>query len=90
MIGKSGHGKSTLINMIPNLLMDRKYEDERLIAIPQTKDMSRVDGTGIDKVLLKCNIPAFLNKKSGDGVKKQNQSQTESASTTPSSLTTTD
>jgi len=77
LIGRSGHGKSTLINMIPNLLMDRKYEDERLIAVPQIKDIYTVDGTGIDKVLLKCNIPAFLNKKSGDGVKKQNQSQTD-------------
>ncbi len=33
MIGKTGAGKTTWINMIINLLLGRKFDDERIIAI---------------------------------------------------------
>jgi len=77
LLGKSGSGKSTLINMITNLLNDKKYADERLIAIPQMLKLTSVDGNGTDDVFLQCNIPAFMNKRSGDGQRGQQQSQTE-------------
>jgi predicted GTPase len=33
IIGKTGAGKSTAINMIVNLIFNHKYEDDRAIAI---------------------------------------------------------
>jgi len=35
VIGKTGAGKSTTINMLINLALNKKYDDERLIAISQ-------------------------------------------------------
>lgn len=35
VIGKTGCGKSTLINMLMNLAAEKNYDDERSIAITQ-------------------------------------------------------
>jgi len=78
LLGRSGSGKSTLINMITNLLMDKNYEDERLVAIPQMIHLTGADGKSTDSYLLTGNVEAFLGKKSGNGQKSQDkQSQTQ-------------
>jgi len=71
LLGKKDSGKSTLINMIPNLLMGRQYLDERLIAIPHSMEFQRMDESGSDKVDLQCNIPAFKYRMAQSGPSEQ-------------------
>ena len=45
-VGKTGAGKTTLINAFVNHLFNKKYSDERLILIPQSKEQ-------------KCSFPEY-------------------------------
>jgi hypothetical protein len=59
VVGKSGAGKSTFINMVANLYNKRRYNDERLVAITQGFNLQAEDGGEIQKVVMKCNMPKF-------------------------------
>ena len=61
LLGATGVGKSTLINMIANLIASRKYEDQRLFAIPCTQKYEiEIDSMMTSKRdHIECNIEEF-------------------------------
>jgi len=75
LIGKSGAGKTTMINMTANFFLGKEYTDTRAIAI--TQSFSVVDPqTQKPKVLtLENNLPQFASFQTDRGG-GQNQSQT--------------
>lgn len=63
LIGRTGAGKTTLINVITNMFYKKEYTDERLIAIKQNIEI--IDGGGnARKYTLKNNIDEFGEKQS--------------------------
>ena len=75
VIGRSGAGKTTLINSFTNLFHDKSYSDERLISITQNFELRDLNGKLI-KIKLQSNIKDFALKQS-DNEKGQQCSQTE-------------
>jgi GTPase SAR1 family protein len=61
VIGRTGAGKITFINMVANQFYKRKYVDERVIAITQNASLKTMDGGEIP-INLKCTIDQFKNK----------------------------
>jgi len=75
LAGKSGAGKTTLINSLANLIVRKNYEDDRDIAITQTFEMMDPE-TGESKFLtLENNLPQFAALQTDRGG-EQSQSQT--------------
>lgn len=63
VMGKAASGKTTLINMIANLMLNKTYSDPRSIAISTQGQIS--DSNGEDKTYrLDSNMPQFSNKQS--------------------------
>lgn len=76
-IGRTGAGKTTLINMITNLFERKTYFDKRLISITQTFTQNNQNDPNNQSFLkLECTFNEFENKQS-DGNKKVSESQTE-------------
>ncbi|EAR96169.1 50S ribosome-binding GTPase (macronuclear) [Tetrahymena thermophila SB210] len=69
MIGKTGAGKSTAINMFLNLAIGNSFQDERVVGI--TQHFSFND----QKFILQCNVDQFSNKQSDIGI-SSSKSQT--------------
>ena len=64
MVGRTGAGKTTLINMLTNLIMGKNYKDKREFAITQRVNfLSQVDYQTHTEVL-KCTIPQFETRQS--------------------------
>lgn len=64
MVGRTGAGKTTLINMLTNLIMRKNYKDKREFAITQRVNFtSQVDYQTHTEVL-KCTIPQFETRQS--------------------------
>jgi GTPase SAR1 family protein len=80
VIGKSGAGKTTFINMVANICQGRKYKEERLVAITQGFNLQAEDGGEIIPMVLKCNMGEFMNKQSDDVHGGQMRSQTQRCS----------
>ena len=80
VVGKSGAGKSTFINMVANLYNNRKYNDERLVAITQGFNLQAEDGGEIHKVVMKCNMKQFNHLQTDDVEAGQAKSQTQKCS----------
>jgi len=75
-VGMSGAGKTTLINMLTNLIMKKDYMDERAIAITQSQTFTDTDnGNQVDETF-RCNIPLFFDRQSENLAGGQSQSQT--------------
>ena len=68
LLGVTGAGKSTLINMLANTLPGRKYQDQRLFAIPCTQEFEiQVDRRVLAWSRLQaCNIEQFKELAAGD------------------------
>ena len=92
MIGKSGAGKTTLINMMVNLFFEKKYlNDERLIAITQNLKYDykkkRKLATDFETELerkdckIECNIDLFKSLQTDKAGADQRISQTTSCNT---------
>lgn len=77
IVGKSGAGKSSLINMLTNIFLGKKYTDNRAISIDQTIPMRQ--GNETKKIPLKSNIREFKDKQSDSTSGMQSQSQTTQA-----------
>ena len=75
VIGRTGAGKTTLINSFANLFFETNYFEERFFAINQNFEIIDNNGTTIP-IKLNCNIKEFANKQSFQ-VKSQQHSQTE-------------
>ncbi|KAL4512568.1 hypothetical protein ABPG72_020405 [Tetrahymena utriculariae] len=75
VLGKTGAGKTTAINMIVNLALDKNYEDKRDIAISQTVTFKGTHQKE-QKVVLDCNIQEFLDRQSEILESSQSKSQT--------------
>jgi len=80
VVGKSGAGKSTFINMVANLYNNRKYDDERLVAITQGFNLQAEDGGEIHKEVMKCNMKQFNHLQTDDVEAGQAKSQTQKCS----------
>lgn len=78
IVGKSGAGKSSLINMLANIFEGRSYNDIRAIAISQIVPM--LQGNKKINIELKSNINAFSKLQSDPQNGKQCESQTQNAS----------
>ena len=84
MVGRTGSGKTTLINMITNLILNKRYNDKREIAITQSitfdKDGENANVNASQKVqvteILNCTIDEFKNKQSENLKGGQKESQT--------------
>lgn len=74
MIGKTGAGKTTFINMLVNLLLELKYDEERIIAITQAVSLDS-ENPGGEKRELTCNLSCFKDRQS-DKLGNQSESQT--------------
>jgi ABC-type lipoprotein export system ATPase subunit len=59
VMGKTGAGKTTAINMFLNLAMNLKYYDKRLITITQMMKFQNQE-----PIVLDCNLPEFKDKES--------------------------
>jgi len=75
VVGRSGAGKSTFINMFATLIAVKSYEEERNIAITQGIHF-QVEGKST-KVILECNQNAFKKLQSDNIDAKQNEAQTQ-------------
>jgi len=80
VVGKSGAGKSTFINMVANLCNKTGYNDDRLVAITQGFNLQAEDGGEIQKVVMKCNMPQFNHLQTDDVEAGQAKSQTQKCS----------
>jgi len=76
VVGRSGAGKSTFINMFATLIAGGGYEDDRRIAITQAVEL-QVEGGGVTRVVLECNQEAFKKLQSEDINAGQNMAQTQ-------------
>ena len=76
VIGKSGAGKSTFINMVANLCQERKYSDPRIVAITQGFSLMTEDGE-IQQKVLPCNMRQFKELQTDDVNAGQTKSQTQ-------------
>lgn len=63
VLGKTGAGKTTAINMIFNQVYNKKYEDNRIMAIDQKFTLGLLDRPSITEVV-KNNIAEFKNRQS--------------------------
>ena len=59
LIGQTGAGKTTFINMMVNIIGGVDYEDERKIAISQKLELSSYGGEQSKTISLDCNIDEF-------------------------------
>jgi len=75
-VGMSGVGKTTLINMLTNLIMKKNYMDERAIAITQKQSFTNIENGGMVDETFRCNIPMFIDRQSENLAGGQSQSQT--------------
>ncbi len=73
-IGKSGTGKSSLINMLTNIFEDRQYQGSRAISITQTIPKPGKDKS---KITLHYNIAEFKDRQSDIEGGKQCDLQTQ-------------
>jgi len=80
VVGKSGAGKSTFINMVANLYNNRKYDDPRLVAITQGFNLQADDGEEIHKVVMKCNMDQFRDLQTDDDMTEYGNSLTQKCS----------
>ena len=76
LIGQTGAGKTTLINMMVNILGGVDYEGERKIAIPQDIKISSYDRKQSKTLSLGCNIGQFKGLQS-EVQANQSSSQTQ-------------
>jgi len=76
VIGKSGAGKSTFINMVGNLANGKNYRDKRIVAITQGFSFMAEDGK-THNFVLPCNIPQFMQVKTKDAMGEQPNSLTQ-------------
>jgi len=79
VIGKSGAGKSTFINMVANLASGKGYRDQRIVAITQGFSLQADDGETHHKVL-QCTMPKFNHLQTDDVNAGQAKSQTQRCS----------
>ena len=77
VVGRSGAGKSTFINMIANLIKGKKYEDERIVAISQGLSFKAKEGEDDVKITFQCNVPEFMHLQSDNLSAGQHESQTQ-------------
>ena len=56
-IGKTGSGKTTLINCLMNQIQQKEYEDERIIAITQQINLKNPKNGDEVPLQYKCNLP---------------------------------
>lgn len=63
-IGKSGAGKTTLINTLVNHIAGRGYYDQRVIAITQQIGLTNPKTKELVKWTYTCNLEEFLNRQS--------------------------
>jgi GTPase SAR1 family protein len=80
VVGRSGAGKSTFINMIANLIKGKKYEDERIVAISQGLTFKAKEGEDDVKITFQCNVPEFMHLQSDNLSAGQHESQTQRCS----------
>src|SRR3990167_1389124 len=75
VIGRTGSGKTTLINSLVNHFYDIKYTDERVIAISQEQTLRDPETEEEVRIKLESNIEEFKFKQSDVGG-NQTKSQT--------------
>jgi len=63
--------------MIANLCNNRKYNDQRLVAITQGFNIQAEDGGQMHRVVMKCNMPQFNHLQTDDVEAGQGKSQTQ-------------
>ena len=76
LIGQTGAGKTTIVNMMVNIQGGVKYEGERKIAIPQNIKISSYDRKQSKTLFLDCNIGQFKGLQS-EVQANQSSSQTQ-------------
>ena len=76
LIGQTGAGKTTMVNMLVNIQGGVKYEGERKIAIPQNIKISSYDRKQSKTLSLDCNIGQFKGLQS-EVQANQSSSQTQ-------------
>ena len=80
--GMTGSGKSTLINMITNILFGVGYEDKRMISITQNLSLQKKGHSETVPVKMECNIKEFEKKQSDiKSSKGMGESQTQGYNT---------
>jgi predicted GTPase len=77
VVGRSGAGKTTFINMMTNLILGKSYEDERSVAITQGMYFKAKDGEAGVRIAFKCNIPQFMHLQSDNVNAGQLHAQTQ-------------
>ncbi len=75
VVGRSGSGKSSIINTLTNIFEGRRYDEERVFAITQTLSIEVEDKPKI--IELKSNIHAFKDKQTDLKNGNQSESQTQ-------------
>lgn len=80
-IGKSGSGKTTFLNLVANLIVGAKYQDERKVAVPHVQKIElEIDGEiHSDKdqgQKIECNIEEFKGLSSENNLEKNLDSKT--------------
>ena len=76
MLGRSGSGKTSLINLLVNLFLDQDFYDERIFTISQQKTLTSPNGIVAFDVILSCTIDEFKSKQSDNMISGQAASQT--------------
>ena len=76
LIGQTGAGKTTLNNVLVNILGGVDFENERKIAISQKLELSSYDGEQSKTISLDCNIDEFKELQS-EVQANQSSSQTQ-------------
>lgn len=76
-VGRSGAGKTTLINMMTNLILGKGYDDERSVAITQGMSFKPKDSEQEVKLSFQCNMPEFMSLQSDKTSGGQHESQTQ-------------
>ena len=79
IIGKTGTGKTSLINTLVNIFEGKCYEEPRTIAISQVVKLNNPKTKDTSILEMKCNMTEFASKQSDVKGGKQSESQTQCA-----------